>query len=282
MLEYIKNNNLTNSLTKTQGKSIVKKCINKEMLVEHTYSYPNGDLTVQAPSGLFNNLNNATHKFFDIITIKATKERNKSVVVPITEFMVLRDLKDRQKAKAQAKEAIALLKDAEIQYTDKKHTYGFFRIIQSAEITKKNITVMFGDTFFEMLRAAPKMPYPMSLLALKDRYSPLTFTLVRKLFELANVGRDKIKVSSLLPYTDLPKVADVKNWKYKECIINPFERALNEAVPTILEWCYVDGEPNSIEKFLEAEISYTFVDYDYKARNERLEKTKPKAVENLA
>lgn len=209
-------------------------------------------------------LKNSTHQLLDALTIKLTETGavNPNVVLPLSEYMSIRGLKDRKEAKQQAKNDMQILRTASLTWEEtnrgKTECFKFVNIADSGEVKRNgDIVFTFGNTFYNALLRYSVMPYPNQLQTLNNRKNPNSYCLLRKISEhkcmnFGKVNEDLISVKTLLncaPY--IPSYEEVMrtNRNYKERIIEVFERDMNAFEETVTwNYCHKLGKPLSNEE----------------------------------
>ena len=290
----IRQGNSTNALTKlraVEGKNV------KIDNVTGTGTVTKGNFTLSISNyAQLTGLKTSTHQLLDAITVAYTETGSKSptVVIPLTEYMDRRGLKDRKEAKNQVKADLEILRQASITGEEKqgKHTnaYSFVNIADSGEIRKNgDIVFTFGHTFHNMLLGYPVMPYPAQLQTINNRRNPNSYYLLRRITEHKNmnVGKaneDIISIKTLLaaaPY--LPTYEDVMatDRAVNRKIIEPFERDMDILQET-LSWhyCHSNGAElteEELEHMNYDSFSKLLVKTEWKSYPDQTERLKRKA-----
>lgn len=263
----IRQGTATNALTKLGAKS-------KDMTVDSitriaTIKKGNFTLTIHDYAKL-DGLKTSTHQLLDIITVKLTNTGAKSptIIIPLTEYMKQRGLKDRKEAKNQVKADLEVLRQTSITGEEKKgkdiQTYSFMNIADSGEVRRNgDIVFTFSNTFYHMLLGYPIMPYPARLQTINNHKNPNSYYLLRKITEHKNMNigkknEDTIAVKTLLavaPFLPSYEKVMASNRNVGNRIISNFERDMG-AFAEDLSWhyCHSNGK-----QLTEAELS----DFNY-------------------
>lgn len=208
----------------------------------------------------------STSQLLDALTMAYTQSgtNNPIVSLSITDYMELRDLKDRKSARKQINEDLDTLYMASINYRrinvkdnepeENKKDYMEARVIQKRGIVKGNIIVTFADDYKALLDSYTIMAYPEELYKINGHYNPYSFYLLRRILEHKNmnVGKkneNRISVDTLLKACpNMPTYIEVMNTDraVNRRIIEPFERDLDaEEVSEVIRWnyCHKNGKP---------------------------------------
>lgn len=209
-------------------------------------------------------LKTSTHQLLDALTIKLTETGALSpkVVLPLSEYMSRRGLKDRKEAKQQAKNDMQILRTASLTWEEKNkektECFKFVNLADCGEVKRNgDIVFTFGSTFFNALLKYSVMPYPNQLQTLNNRKNPNSYCLLRKISEhksmnIGKINEDLISVRTLLncaPY--IPSYEEVMgtNRNFKERIIEVFERDMSAFEETATwNYCHKLGKPLSNEE----------------------------------
>lgn len=231
-------------------------------------------------------------RLLDIMLLKLTKMNFKSDTVNLTlaEYMDLRGLKDRQKAKKQLSEDFSVIRHTsftsneivKVEGKRKKELtkFSFINLVYAGSITNTGyVTFSMSPRFINMLKNYYNvMPYPKSLLKISSKNNPYGYMLGRKILEHKHMNYHKknadiISVFSLitamnsigLPTKDM---IDLKGTRQiKRDIIKPFFRDM-DSLKEILEWeLYKDNERfpkediNNYDDFVECNVHITWKNY---------------------
>ena len=253
---YIRQGTVSNELTKIKAKK-------QNTVIDYlgTATITSGDFQLVMPEFTNQKAPKATTcQLLDALTVKLTEAGAKSptVVLPLEEYMRLRQMKNRKEARQQVVDGLESLfceRLSGIEKRGKEQEKAFFdmHIIDFKGIDKKgNITVIFGTAYFNLLKTYPVMYYPPQLWLLNSKRNPNSYYLLRKITELKNmnVGKkneDIIAVKTLLANTpDIPSYEEVMsgNRNIQDRIISPFERDMDALADTLSwEYCHSNGEP---------------------------------------
>lgn len=246
----------TNALTKiraTEGKNTVIDSITGTATIKQ------GDFILTIPNyAQLTGLKTSTYQLLDAITVALTETGAKSptVVLPLSEYMKRRGLKDRKEAKAQAKADMEILRGASFSWEEKRgkktESYSFVNLADSGEIKRNgDIVFTYGSTFYNILLGYPVMPYPSQLQRLNAKRNPNSYYLLRKITEHKNMNigkrnEDIIAVKTLLANAPfIPTYDEVmqKDRALSRRIVEPFERDM-DALADTLKWsyCHSKGE----------------------------------------
>ena len=210
------------------------------------------------------------------------RKNSSQIIFTIDEYMKERGLTSKHKtAKSITREAKKL---AGIQIQIKGKTdYGVFNPF--SEIWYKNnvIKIELSPTAQKIFEIATAHEYiPTGILRIDTQAHPHTVPLIMKLSELKAMNhgkaRDDIhKVKELIKDTELPDYQTVKarmGRRYKDKIINPFERDMN-ASKDILTWEYLEGSGASWNEFKEAKVKITWNNHPQDKPKEIANEAKP-------
>lgn len=188
------------------------------------------------------------------------------VEMSYTEYMALRNLKDRKHACSQLKKDLDALYDTSVSYTpvfnpkaqQDIEPFADARILDSRSAADGKMTFRVGQTFYEkVLRKCSVIPTPISLFRINSKQAPSAYYIGLKFThtKYMNAGTktaDKLSTATLMETVpNLPSVEAVKqkDRNLTKHIIDPIERGLNELVNcgTFSEWFYVDVQGNRYE-----------------------------------
>ena len=259
----IRQGNVTNALTKIRPHPS-----NTDVdAITGTTSVKQGDLAIFFPQlNDLQGLSPSTYRLLDAITVALTESGAKSPLVTLTleELMQKCGHTDRKEARKQASAGLETLFNARISYREKPRRgrkaasddavgYLDMRICEAKGISRSGvITFKFGDTFFNLLKGYPVMPYPPQLWKLNSNRNPNSYYLLRKISEHKNMNagkknEDTISVKTLLEVAAaLPSYEDVMNGNrnVRSRIIDPFERDMDALNDTLSwEYCHTNGIP---------------------------------------
>jgi hypothetical protein len=297
LFSTIRQGNSTNALTKFNENKAETK-----IDIMGTATITQGDCTLTIPNyQKLTGLKTSTYQLLDAITIALTESGAKSptVIIPLSNYMERRELKDRKTAKAQVKNDMEILRQASFTWEEKKgkntEAYKFINLADSGEVKRNgDIVFTFGATFYNILLSYPIMPYPAQLQTINNRLNPNSYYLLRKIEEHKNMNVGKkneniIAVKTLLEAAAfIPSYEEVMegNKNVSARIIEPFERDLDALEPT-LKWHYCHSKDTPLKEEELQNLSYDVfktllihTDWiDYPDQTERLER---KAKKNEA
>lgn len=273
LFSVIRQGNATNALTKLraiEGKTATIDPITRTATIQQ------GNFSVSIPNyETLAGLKTSTYQLLDAITVAFTETGAKSptVVIPLSDYMERRGLKDRKEAKAQAVADMEILRTASITGKEKKgkkeESYSFINIADKGTVKRNgDIVFTFGASFYQMLLSYTIMPYPEQLQTVNNKRNPNSYYFLRRIAEHKNmnVGKkneDIIAVKTLLkasPY--IPTYDDImKSGKQvDQRIIKPFERDLDALEDTLTwEYCHSNNEPLTDEELQNMNYS-TFIE----------------------
>lgn len=274
LFSTIRQGTATNALTKLRAIEGKTATIDP---VTGTATIAKGSFTLTIPNyAKLAGLKTSTYQLLDAITVALTSTGAKSptVIIPLTEYMKRRGLKDRKEAKNQVKADMEVLRQSSITGEEKRGkgqkketvAYSFVNIADSGEVRRNgDIVFTFGNTFYQMLLGYPVMPYPAQLQTVNNKRNPNSYYLLRKIAEHKNmnVGKkneDIIAVKTLLAVAPfIPSYEEIMagNKNVSDRIITPFERDM-DALEETLSWsyCHSNGEP-----LTEAELQDSSYDF---------------------
>lgn len=90
------------------------------------------------------------------------------------------------------------------------------------------ITVNFNSEFGRSLKYF--MYLPKKAFSIDDKKYPHAYSLICYWYEKATIDKDnkiRLRIQSNLDRIDLPKKEDIKNWKYEQFLIKPFENTID-------------------------------------------------------
>ena len=184
---------------------------------------------------------------------------------------------------------------------EKEKNYKDVRILESKGINTGIIEISFGNTFFELLRRSPIMPYSNQTFITNDKRNPNSYFLLRKIEEYKNINAtnpkanngDIIAVKTLLkaaPY--IPSYEEVMSSNRNlNRIVEAFERDMNALNDVLLwEYCHSKGTTLTDKElydfnyytFVDCLIKITWKDYPENRVEERAEKKKKSKEEREA
>jgi len=267
LFSTIRQGNSTNALTKFRDVGS-KTAIND---VTKTATITNNNCTLTIPNyDQLSGLATSTYQLLDAITIALTESGAKSptVIIPLSDYMKRRELKDRKTAKAQVKADMEILRQASFTWEEKRgkktESYSFVNLADSGEIRRNgDIVFTFGATFYSILLKYPVMPYPAQLQTINNKRYPNSYYLLRKIEEHKNMNVGKknentISVKILLDIAVfIPSYEDVMagNKNLSSRIIEPFERDMDALEPT-LKWNYCHANNMPLEEKELQNLSY--------------------------
>lgn len=259
----------TNALTKFRAITGKTATIDS---VTGTATIKQGNFTLTIPNyEQLAGLKTSTYQLLDAITVALTESGAKSptVILPLSEYMKRRGLKDRKEAKNQAKADMEILRQASFTWEEKRgkntNSFTFVNLADSGEIRRNgDIVFTYGNTFYNVLLGYPVMPYPSQLQTLNSKRNPNSYYFLRKIAEHKNMNigkknEDIIAVKTLLAVAPfIPSYDEVMQSKGRALtrqIIEPFERDL-DALEETLSWtyCHSNNAPLTDEEL--ATLSY--------------------------
>lgn len=259
----------TNALTKFRAITGQTATIDS---VTGTATIKQGNFTLTIPNyEQLAGLKTSTYQLLDAITVALTESGAKSptVILPLSEYMKRRGLKDRKEAKNQAKADMEILRQASFTWEEKRgkntNSFTFVNLADSGEIRRNgDIVFTYGNTFYNVLLGYPVMPYPSQLQTLNSKRNPNGYYFLRKIAEHKNMNigkknEDIIAVKTLLAVAPfIPSYDEVMQSKGRALtrqIIEPFERDL-DALEETLSWtyCHSNNAPLTDEEL--ATLSY--------------------------
>ena len=213
-------------------------------------------------------LNQEAHMLF--IYSRMMYKGNPIIGFTLKDYMAHRGLESKHRTVRQIKRGLEKLAATQFEITSKDKTSGslfsLFGIHYKNNVIRLTLTPE-GQAYFEGAKAFAYLPT--GLLLINSQKNPHTIPLVMKLSNLKAMNHrkpnkgDTHKVSMLIENTDIPTYQRVKeemNRRYKEKIIDVFERDMNASVD-ILYWNYTEGSGNSWKEFKEATVSIQWIDH---------------------
>lgn len=258
----IRQGNITNDLTKIRP----RESNTSVDFITGAATTTQGNFAITFPDldGL-QGIKTSTYKLLDAITVALTESGAKSakVTLPLDEYMSKCGLKDRKEARKQAVADLETLFNARVTYKEKARKRGrkagaeepdFYdmRICEAKGIRNGIISFSFGESFFNLLKGYPVMPYPPQLWRLSSKYNPNSFYFLRKISEHKNmnVGKkneDTIAVKTLLSASPFMQSYDEVmsgDRALNRRIMEPFERDMDALAETLTwEYCHTNGLP---------------------------------------
>ena len=296
----MKNGTATNALTKINSR---KNEINFDEMTGTGIIKIDGGYTVSLKNFKeLAGLRTSTHKLLDALMIEFTETGGQSntITLPLKKYMELRGLKDEKETRKQVKEDLETLYNVSISFKQRlkgRKTADYFdmRLVIDKGIKNGVIQCTFHPEFYTLMKGYQVMPMARTALALNDKRNPNAYYFLKELCEHMNMNYGKsnqnfISVCTLLKSTpEIPSYEEVEkngNRKYKERIIEPFERdmeALEERGEIKFEYCHSQGLPLSNEElenmdyevFIKLLIHFEFVG-DYPVRELPEQKSKKK------
>ena len=190
-------------------------------------------------------LRTSTFKLFDALVLWFTNHDNDpDVLLPIKDYMSLCSVSDMRYTRSKVLEDLQVLNAISISYNSKnskkKNSKNYIGIKIMSEQTVRNgiIRIHFTETFSEMLKTAPVMPYPLKIFSIRSDKFPNAFYILRRIIEHKNMNFGKanentISVKTLLNACPIiPLINTVRqssNPTPYNRIILPFLRDLQEA-----------------------------------------------------
>lgn len=205
-----------------------------------------------------------------------TGYKSDKVSISLSEFMNARKLKDRKEAAKKAREALnfifAIALTAEEQYGG---SFQKKRIVQSADYIQgkgqqeSTLTIQYTSDYFNHLKRIPQQAqYPPEILAIPDnKKNSYIFAKEFCHSKRNNIGtgeENRLRVSTLLQYSTLPKYEDLPNKaQASQKIIGPFIDALDylEEIGILsYEFKYSKTEKKG-DELTEKDLQALFTDY---------------------
>ena len=199
-------------------------------------------------------LRTTTQQLLDFIALKCTKTGDKTLDISLKEFIKLRGLKDTKEAKKNIDEDILTLSIIKVKLTDSTGT-DFVSVIQKTRLWNNGSrTVQLSDDLYNSLRENPAFSlYPVFLLKINSKKNPNSYYFGKKLADYKNQNAGKsnenvISVKSLLKAS--PEIAPYNKKHFKQLILNPFIRDMNELTKqdNSFSWGLLSPERKAITK----------------------------------
>ena len=192
----------------------------------------------------------------------------------IDEYMSFRCIKDRKDAMTQMREGAEVLSRTRLEH-EGKDGWAYLYLAPSGGVNLKKGLVFFEfhESYFELIKSYPVMPYPSGMLGHNPHYEPNSYYLERKISEHKNMNYykpngDIIGVRTLLASCPtLPKYEDVmaESRQVSKRIIEPFERDMDAIESFAWEYCGKNGEqveqPKNYQEFEAALIRIHWHNY---------------------
>lgn len=237
-------------------------------------TFKKGDFTLKLKDfSKIAGLKTSTHQLLDALMIERTKHGGKDLTIRLNldDFMEMRGLKDRKEARKQVDKDLETLFNARLSWSEntgrgKPKSYIDMRLIESKGINRGVIAVKLTSSFAELLEGYYPMPYAKQTLKLSGKYNPNSYYFMNRIQQHKNMNIGKknenlISVQTLLDTTpDIPTYEEVaeKNRRYRELIIEPFERDMDALDETLTwEYCHSNGVPLTDEELANMDY-YTF------------------------
>ena len=188
------------------------------------------------------------YAFNNLLTL--SNGNNPTVKLSLSEYMKMRNIRDRKEARAQVKSDLEALRGMSFTWSEKRdgkmQNFSFVNLADSGSISRNGeISFTFGKTFCEILRGYPIMPYPSLLWRLDTRRYQNSYYLLLKISEHKNMNRykanaDVIAVKTLLevcPFIPSYEEVQSSDRMFRRRIIDVFERNM-DALEDDLTWHY--------------------------------------------
>lgn len=226
--------------------------------------------------------NVSTSKLLIFMVNKINFNTNKSIF-SFNEYAKETGITTQTSNRRRFKEDLRLLKSiGNIEYEDKNNNKsGSNTILISHDYTNDDkpngIIEIFWNPQFTMLLKNTYMYFPKKLLKVKSKNFAKHFMLGLYFFTQMRINfklKIKISVKSCLDILDFSKLNEIKNYRYKENLINPFKKIiefLNREIPELyIIW---DRDINNIEDFfnanLEVELKNESIKNKYENQNNK-------------
>lgn len=222
--------------------------------------------------------------------------KDKTVIIPLKEYMSLTGLKDPAGARRQLSDAAERITSVSVEYkqTKGKNTVTFFskdNLFQHATYSRGKVEVLLSDRMWLYLRDhSNPMPFNKNIFKINGNNNPNAYYFATKLFNHHNMNitkpnANRISVSTLLKGApSIPSHDEVLagNRNITDRIIDRFERDLDALVDLSIlkswEYCNTKGEPLTNEQLnLEnydvfSQLLINFELKDYPDQTERIKK----------
>lgn len=224
--------------------------------------------------------------------------KDKTVIIPLKEYMSLTGLKDAKTAREQLADAADRLVSVSVEYkqTKGKNTVTFFskdNLFQHATYSKGKVEVLLSDRMWLYLRDhSNPMPFNKNIFRINGNNNPNAYYFANKLFNHHNMNLTKpnanrISVSTLLKGApSIPSHEEVMtgNRHVTDRIIERFERDLDAlmlpeyGILESWEYCNSKGEPLADEQIdlknydVFSRLLINFELKDYPDQTERIKK----------
>ena len=254
--------NAYTSVNKSKGGDVDK--------VTGKWTYNGEQFTIELLKG--NDLTGTTAQLF-MFAVMLTSEthcRSKVVSFNLTDYMLERGISDKKEARKQVKKNLKTIAESRITYEKDNYAfdnYGGINFVDQYDYSNGNITIIWTDSFFRLLKRYPIRPIHPVVFQINDHKNPNSIYFYNKIAELKNIRVDKqsqdeniISVKTLLSAAvTIPAYEDMKkagNYDYKRRIIEPFERDLN-ALDSALTWeyCKPRGQKLSLKEWVNMDYS---------------------------
>jgi hypothetical protein len=210
-------------------------------------------LLISGFNDLINKIGVSTKKLLDAFTMTLTKSGSQSSLVRLSldEYMNMCHLKDKKEARRQINLDMEALSRLKLSWNEKekggrsKDFLDVFVFGGEKGIRNGTIYFSFSQTFFDILRRYPTMPYHRALFQVNPKYNPNSYNLGRRILEhkRINAGKkneNRIAVATLLKIClDIPRYDEVMKTDraVTRRIIERFNRDL-DALESIFTWEY--------------------------------------------
>lgn len=207
------------------------------------------------------------YAFNNLLTL--SNGNDPTVTLSLSEYMKMRNIRDRKEARAQVKSDLEALRGMSFTWSEKRdgkiQNFAFVNLADSGSISRNGeISFTFGKSFCDILRGYPIMPYPSLLWRLNTRRYQNSYYLLLKITEHKNMNRykanaDVIAVKTLLevcPYISTYEEVQATDRHFRKRIIDVFEKDM-DALEADLTWHYTHKNGVQITDEELANMSYS-------------------------
>lgn len=257
----INENKEVNQITNDMGKFKEDTCIVDLFADQGTIKTDKLEYKIENFGNIKTYISISTSKLFIYAIYNLDYETNKSnfTFTDYAKFRgIARDKENREKIQKDLKVLKAI---SNITVEDKKKHYLLLdSLLYKGEYDRGNISIEFNPEFTKGLKDT-YMYFPKKLMKMNGKENKNVFLLGWYLFTLLRMNRNKVSIKNCLNQTSLIKHNEVKDSKYKQLIIEPFDKIINTLSFEIddIELNYESGEcPTDINNFLEENIIISF------------------------
>jgi hypothetical protein len=191
----------------------------------------------------------------DILIQKLTEaSSNKTLMLPLKEYMNLRGLADLKTAYKQVEGSLRILLAAKLSFKKHPKYYGGdflnINILSMAGIDNGKIAVHFGEDFYGIIKRYPKMQQCLLSYRINVKKNPHGYLMLRRIAEhkRANLGKeneDRVSVAELIDATSIQQYDSLGEGRhFQQQVKGPFERDM-DALKDILAWQYCGKDGSS-------------------------------------